>query len=69
LLYHFFTIFKVSRPEAYETQARNQGCAGGAKPPRVIFVLLGKCLGHNLKLLDTVQKNVGPSQKTLRVPG
>jgi len=38
---------------------------GGEGPPRKMFVL-EKCAVQSLKLLDTVQKNVGPSKKTLR---
>jgi len=41
----------------HKTQAHSQGGRKGAKPPRkILSPLLGKCLGHNLKLLDKVQK-------------
>jgi len=43
-----------------------QACNGGGKPPRENFSPpLEKCVGHNLKILDIVQKNLAP-QKTLR---
>ena len=37
-------------------KARNQGGAGGLKPPSKIRRHPGKCVGHGLKLLDIVQK-------------
>jgi len=38
------------------TQARNQMGAGGAKTLQIFSSPLEKCVGHNLKILDTVQK-------------
>jgi len=35
------------------------GDARGRSPPRKLLPLLKKCVGHNLKLLDIVQK-IGP---------
>jgi len=39
-----------------DTQARIQGGSGGRSPTRNFFAPLEKCVGHNLKILDIVQK-------------
>jgi len=51
-------------------QARNQGGAGGAKPPLENFSpSLEKCVGHRLKLLDIVQNIWAPLNKLFAPPG
>ena len=47
-------------------QARNQGGAGEAKPPRKYFALMEKSVGHNVKYIGHSSKILGPSRKTFR---
>ena len=50
-------------------QARNQGGAGGAKPPlEKLFVPNGKLCWTWFKIIGHSLKTLGPSQKTLRPP-
>jgi len=48
-------------------QARNQGGAGEAKPPRKYFALMEKSVGHNVKYI--VQKFWAPLGKLFAPPG
>jgi len=47
-------------------QSRNQG---GRNPLEKIFPPLEKCVGHNFKLLDTVQNIWAPLRKLFAPPG
>jgi len=50
------------------TRPVTRGGAGGASSPRNFFASLEKCVGHSLKLLDTVQKIWAPLRKLLSPP-
>jgi len=50
-------VYHVDRSYSFlpdHQQARNQEAAGGEAPPAKFFAPLEKCVGHFLKLLDTV---------------
>jgi len=49
-----------------ETRPVTMGCESA---PRKLFALLEKCLGHSLKLLDSVQKIWAPLEKHFAPPG
>ena len=49
-------------------QARNQGVAGGLRPPRKFFAPSGKICWAYFKTIEHSLKNLSPSQKTLRPP-
>jgi len=49
-----FIIFRSTKRSLFFAQARNQG--GGEAPLENFSPTLEKCVGHSLKLLDTVQK-------------
>jgi len=60
----------LRRKSARIWQARNQGGARGTKPSLENFSPpLEKCVGHSLKLLDTVQKIWAPLRKLFAPPG